>query len=80
MSASPSETVAEHERRAEAAYTAMYEARPQQVKDLYEEARGHFWRAIEAAWTGLVLAEVVRLSARFAEVDAVYNGQFRGIG
>ncbi len=68
------------ERLAEAAYEAMYEVRPHQVKDLYEEAHGHYWRAIEAAWQGRLFTEVVRLSARFAEVDAVYNGQFRGIG
>jgi hypothetical protein len=77
---SDAETVTRCERLAEAAYAAMYEARPHQVKDLYEEARGHFWRAIEAAWQGRLFAEVVRLAQRFAEVDAVYNGQFRGIG
>ncbi len=75
-----SQAIAECERLAEAAYAAMYEARPHQVKDLYEEARGHFWRAIEAAWKGRLFAEVVRLTVRFEEVDAVYNHQFRGIG
>ena len=76
----PRRTIADCERLAEAAYEAMYEARPHLVKDLYEETRGHFWRAIEAAWAGRLFADVVRLSARFAEIDAVYNSQFRGIG
>ena len=31
------------------AYEAMYEARAHQVKHFYEEVRGHYWRAIQAA-------------------------------
>ena len=80
MSSPQRETLAEHERQGEAAYEAMYEALPYEVKDLYEEAHRNFWRAIETAWQGRMFAEVVRLSARFAEIDAVYNSQFRGIG
>ena len=76
----PRQTVADCERLAEAAYEAMYEARGPRVKELYEETRGHFWRAIEAALAGKLFADVVRLSARFSEIDAVYNSQFRGIG
>lgn len=75
-----SRTIAECERLAEAAYEAMYEARAHQVKDLYEEVRGHYWHAIQTAWAGRLFGDVVRLSQRFAEIDAVYNSQFRGIG
>jgi len=76
----PTLATVECERLAEAAYEAMYEARAHQVKDFYEEVRGHYWRAIQAAWAGRLFGEVVRLSQRFAEIDAVYNSQFRGVG
>ena len=44
----------DHESRAEAAYTAMYDAARHSVKDYYEDARVHLAHAIEIA-TGLGL-------------------------
>ena len=70
----------EHERRAEAAYAAMYEARPWAVKDLYDEARAEFGRAIEAARAAGRESDALRLERRLGDVEAVYASQFRGVG
>ena len=68
--------LAEWERRAEAAYSEMYEAR--RAKEPYEDACFAFARAIEAA-QGLGLdQEVARLTRRVEHIRAVYNSQFRG--
>ena len=70
----------DHESRAEAAYTAMYDAARHSVKDYYEDARVHLAHAIEIA-TGLgLIAEAERLKKRGEEIDAVYNHQFRHVG
>lgn len=71
---------AEFERLAEAAYAAMYDARPYGVKDCYEDARSHFWQAIEEAQRGCLTDEIARLSRRLAQVEAVYDRQFRWVG
>ena len=72
--------MADYEARAEAAYTAMYDAAPHNVKDCYEDACLYLARAIEtAAGLGLI-AEVERLRRRNEEIDAVYNHQFRYVG
>ena len=72
--------MANWEARAEAAYTAMYDAAPHSVKDCYEDACLYLAHAIEIA-TGLgLIAEAERLKKRGDEIDAVYNHQFRYVG
>ena len=66
----------EWERRAEAAYSEMYEAR--RAKEPYEDACFAFARAIEAAQRLGLKEEVARLNRRVQNVRAVYNSQFRG--
>jgi hypothetical protein len=66
----------EWERRAEAAYSEMYEAR--RAKEPYEDACFAFARAIEAAQRLGLKDEVARLNRRVEHVRAVYNSQFRG--
>jgi len=64
------------ERRAEAAYSEMYEAR--RAKEPYEDACFAFARAIEAAQRLGLDEEVSRLNRRVEHIRAVYNSQFRG--
>jgi len=65
---------------AEAAYEAMRDARPQYARRRYEEARGHFDRAIDAAQRARLHDEVVRLKRRREHIGQVYNGQMRYSG
>ena len=74
------DTIAELERIAESSYTAMYEARPHNVKDHYDDAQLYFSRAIEAAQQAGLIDEVARLVRRRDHVESVYNSQFRGVG
>jgi hypothetical protein len=74
------ESIAESERLGEAAYAAMYDARPHGVKDCYEDALVHFGRAIETARRAHLANEVTRLSRRAEHIERVYNRQFRGVG
>lgn len=64
------------ERRAEQAYSEMYEAR--RAKEPYEDACFAFARAIEAAQRLGLATEVERLERRVTHIRAVYNSQFRG--
>ena len=66
----------EWERRAEEAYSAMYEAR--RAKEPYEDACFAFARAIEVAQRLGLDEEINRLNRRVAHIRAVYNSQFRG--
>lgn len=66
----------EWERRAEEAYSEMYEAR--RAKEPYEDACFAFARAVEAAQRLGLDDEVVRLNRRVEHIRAVYNSQFRG--
>ena len=66
----------EWERRAEEAYSEMYEAR--RAKEPYEDACFAFARAIEAAQRLGLHDEVARLSRRVEHIRSVYNSQFRG--
>jgi hypothetical protein len=66
----------EWERRAEAAYSEMYEA--QRAKEPYEDACFAFARAVEAAQRLGLKEEVARLNRRVEHIRAVYNSQFRG--
>lgn len=72
--------IAELEHLAEAAYHAMYDARPYGIKDCYDAARCYFRRAIEAARQAGLAGEVARLERRLAHIESVYNHHFRGIG
>jgi hypothetical protein len=74
------ETIAELERMAEGSYSAMYEARPHNVKDHYDDAQLYFSRAIDAAQRARLSDEVARLTNRRDHIIAVYNSQFRGVG
>jgi hypothetical protein len=74
------DTLVELERTAEAAYAAMYDARPYGVKDCYEDARLYFHRAIEVAQRAEFADEAARLARRLEHVEKVYNSQFRGVG
>ena len=74
------DTAADCERMAEAAYAAMYDARPHGVKDCYDDARLYFSRAIEAARRSGLADDVMRLTRRLENIEVVYNGQFRGVG
>jgi hypothetical protein len=64
----------------EAAYEAMYDARPHQAKDLYEAACAHLGKAIAQAKEAGRLDEVARLTARIDHIAQVFNHQFRGVG
>ena len=64
----------------EAAYAAMYRAQPSRVKDLYEDARLHFRKAITEAEQSGQSGEAARLTARLEHITNVFNHQFRGIG
>lgn len=55
-------TIDEFERAAEAAYAAMYEAKPYSVKDCYDDAQINFSHAIAAAKLAGLADEVERLS------------------
>ena len=77
---STKDEMADSEARAEAAYAAMYEARPHNAKDCYEDACHHLAQAIQIAARLGLTAEVARLENRGKEIDAVYNSQFRYVG
>ena len=66
----------EWERRAEQAYSEMYEAR--RAKEPYEDACLAFARAVEAARRLGLDQEAERLTRRLDHVRTVYNSQFRG--
>ena len=74
------ETAADFERAAEHAYAAMYDVPPYRAKDCWEDARSSFVRSIDAAGRAGLADEAVRLTARLAHVEKVYNSQFRGVG
>jgi hypothetical protein len=69
-----------HEKRAEAAYDAMYEARPHNVRDCFDDAQGYLTEAIAIAKRAGLDDEVARLTVRRDHFVNVYNNQFRGIG
>jgi hypothetical protein len=68
-----------YERLGEAAYDAMSEARSFTAKDCFDDARGYFIKAIDAARRAGLDDEVARLSLRLDHIVSVYNSQFRGI-
>jgi hypothetical protein len=72
--------IAQFEALAETAYTAMYDARPHNVKDHYEDAVINMQRAIDAAVAREMTAEAERLTKRRDHIESVYNHQFRYVG
>jgi hypothetical protein len=68
-----------YERLGEVAYDAMSEARSFTAKDCFDDARGYFIKAIDAAKRAGLDDEVARLSLRLDHIVSVYNSQFRGI-
>ena len=78
MTAEPSDRAEldEWERRAEEAFSEMYETR--RAKEPYEDTCFAFARAIEAAQRLGLEQEVARLNRRADHIRAVYNSQFRG--
>ena len=74
------DTIAELERMAEASYAAMYEARPHNVKDHFDDAYGYFSQAIDVAKEAGLVTEVERLAKRRDHVNNVFNHQFRNVG
>jgi hypothetical protein len=69
-----------YEQHAEAAYDAMYDARPPAAKDCYEDARLYLTKAIAMASGANLPDDVARLTARRKEITEIYNRQFRGVG
>lgn len=74
------ELVAKFENLAEAAYAAMYDARPRNVKDLYDDAQLNYGRAIKVANRLGREDEAARLTQRMKEIEKIFNNQFRAIG
>ncbi len=72
--------MATFEARAEAAYAAMYDAAPHNVKDHYEDACSCLAQAIRIAMDSGLTSEVARLTNRGKDIEAVYNHQFRYVG
>jgi hypothetical protein len=70
----------EFEARAEAAYTAMYDARSYEEKDLKDDACFYLARAAEIADALGLSEEAARLRVRSDNISGVYNSQFRYIG
>jgi hypothetical protein len=69
----------ENEKRAEAAYDAVYEASPSAAKDCFDDTRGFFGKAIDLAKRAGLADEMARMSARCNHIVSVYDSQFRGI-
>ncbi|HEX4199785.1 MAG TPA: hypothetical protein VHZ26_20295 [Caulobacteraceae bacterium] len=80
LPASPRRRIAKSEQSAEAAYAAMYDARPYSVKDCYDDARAGFRRAIAVAKQTGQAGEAERLTRRLDQIQKVYNSQFRDVG
>jgi hypothetical protein len=71
------EKMLELEARAEAAYTAMYDARAYEQKDLKDDALLYLAEAQRIAEALDLVADVERLKARKENIMGVYNSQFR---
>jgi hypothetical protein len=80
MRLKPEAEITDNEARAEAAYAAMYEAAPHNVKDHYEDACLYLGLAVRRAADLGLEADVERLQKRLDDITAVYNAQFRYVG
>jgi hypothetical protein len=74
------EAMADYERRAEAAYAAMYDAPSWDEKDLKDDALFYLARALEIAEALGLAEDAARLKKRSDNIMGVYNSQFRYIG
>jgi hypothetical protein len=72
------ELLFDYERKAETAYSAMYEAESWNQKDLKDDALFYLARAIEVADELGLADDAERLKARVDNIMGVYNSQFRG--
>jgi len=72
------ESMLEYERKAEAAYSAMYEAESWNQKDLKDDASFYLARAREIAEQLGLTEDVERLRQRSENILGVWNSQFRG--
>jgi hypothetical protein len=72
------ELMLEYERKAEAAYSAMYDAESWNQKDLKDDALFYLARAIEVAEALGLEEDAARLKARVDNIMGVYDSQFRG--
>ena len=72
------EAMLEWERKAEAAYAAMYEAESWNQKDLKDDASFYLARALEIAEQLGLDEDADRLRARGENIRGVWNSQFRG--
>ncbi len=68
----------EYERKAEAAYSAMYEAETSDQKDLKDDASFYLARALEIAQRLGLEREADRLRSRHGNIVGVWSSQFRG--
>ncbi len=75
----PGVEIKRNEELAEAAYDAMYDAKPYLVKDCFDDAHGYLSEAIDIAKRAGLNEEAARLTARRDHITSVYNSQFRGI-
>lgn len=73
------ELIRDYEARAEAAYSAMYDARSYDVKDFKDDALFYLARAIELAEALEMAQDATRLRARSENISGVYGSQFRGV-
>jgi hypothetical protein len=71
------ELMVEFERRADAAYAAMYDAPSHNEKDFKDDALFYLARAIEIARAIGLSEEVERLQKRSDGIMGVYSNQFR---
>jgi hypothetical protein len=72
------ELMLEYERKAEAAYAAMYDAASWNQKDLKDDASFYLARALEIADQLGLSEESERLRKRGENILGVWNSQFRG--
>ena len=70
--------MADYERRAETAYSQMYDAELWNEKDLKDDALFFLARAIEVAEALGLEDDTARLKARVDNILGVYSSQFRG--
>jgi len=73
------ERMLELEARGEAAYAAMYDARPHEEKDLKDDALLYLAEARRIAEALDLVADVERLKARADNIIGAYNSQFRPV-
>lgn len=78
MTTQTRELMLDYERKAETAYSAMYDAQPRDEKDLKDDALFYLARAIEVAAALGLQDDEQRLRARVDNIMGVYNSQFRG--